>query len=162
MVDSTVPKQNSIEILTTELSIADLEKQLPGQPAGESLFVDNTDRPLKRELGAERPAITHQFESDYGTAFITVGLFDDGAPAELFIHLPHSDSNLNNLYQILALSISINLQQGVLISTLEAKLLPSTDALVTYVIKWLVARFEATKSNNLDTLSKPVAVEVKE
>ena len=70
-------------------------------------------RPVRRKLPDERRAITHKFSIGGHEGYITVGMYDDGAPGEIFITMAKEGSTISGLMDAFATAISFNLQYGV-------------------------------------------------
>jgi ribonucleoside-diphosphate reductase alpha chain len=127
--------------LTALLSKQDLQKQ---------------EMPKRKRLPDERKAITHKFRVGNQEGYITVGLYEDGSPGELFVTMSKEGSTLSGLMGSFALTISIALQYGVPLKALVSKLThtryePSgwTDnpqiqvakSLTDYIARWLALKF---------------------
>ncbi len=110
----------------------------------------------RRRLPDERQAITHKFELGAHSGFITVGLYEDGAPGEIFITMSKEGSTLAGLLDALATSVSIGLQYGVPLKTLVDKFshvrfepsgftnnpnIRMAKSVVDYIFRWLGHRF---------------------
>ena len=70
-------------------------------------------RPVRRKLPDERQSITHKFSIGGHEGYITVGMFDDGTPGEIFITMAKEGSTISGLMDSFATSISYCLQYGV-------------------------------------------------
>ena len=70
-------------------------------------------RPVRRKLPDERHAITHKFSIGGHEGYITVGLYEDGTPGELFITMAKEGSTISGLMDSFATAISYALQYGV-------------------------------------------------
>lgn len=114
--------------------------------------------PVRRRLPDERQAVTHKFSISGHEGYITVGLYDDGRPGELFIVMAKEGSVISGLMDSFATSISIGLQYGVPIETLIKKFAhtrfePSgftsnphirvAKSVVDYIFRWLGLKFLA-------------------
>ncbi|MGV8142159.1 MAG: vitamin B12-dependent ribonucleotide reductase [Candidatus Pacearchaeota archaeon] len=75
----------------------------------------------REKLPQTRKSITHQFELADHKGYITVGLYDDGRPGELFITIAKQGSTIRGLIDAWALSMSMNLQYGVPVNDLFGK-----------------------------------------
>ncbi len=115
-----------------------------------------TERPLRRKLPSERKALTHKFSVAGLEGYITVGLYEDGAPGEIFLTVAKEGSTLSGVMDAFATSISLALQYGVPLPALVRKFthmrfepagftgnseIPSASSIVDYVFKWLANRF---------------------
>jgi ribonucleoside-diphosphate reductase alpha chain len=112
--------------------------------------------PYRRHLPDERPAITHKFRVGEQEGYITVGLFDDGRPGEVFITISKEGSTIRGLMDSVAVLTSLALQYGVPIEDLGKKFrgvhfepagltnnkdLPTASSIIDYVFRWLESRF---------------------
>ncbi|MFA6603984.1 MAG: vitamin B12-dependent ribonucleotide reductase [Patescibacteria group bacterium] len=112
--------------------------------------------PLRRRLPDERKSITHKFSVAGHEGYITVGLYDDGTPGEIFLRMAKGGSVISGLMDALALSTSIALQYGVPLRVMVNKFIhvrfePSgfttnphiriAKSLVDYMFRWLAMKF---------------------
>ena len=79
-------------------------------------------RARRRKLSDERKSITHKFSVGGHEGYIIVGMYEEGAPGEIFIKMAKEGSTLSGFMDGLALSISIGLQYGVPLKALVDKL----------------------------------------
>jgi ribonucleoside-diphosphate reductase alpha chain len=118
-------------------------------PAGEP-------KPYRRRLPDERRAITHKFQVSGHEGYITVGLYPDGQPGEIFLKMAKEGSTVSGLMDALATMTSISLQYGVPLRDLVNKFahsrfepagftgnaeIPIAKSIVDYVFRWMGARF---------------------
>jgi ribonucleoside-diphosphate reductase alpha chain len=75
--------------------------------------VSDTIVPQRRRLPDERRAITHHFSLGGQEGYLTVGLFEDGVPGELFIRMSKEGSTVSGLMDSFATAVSLALQYGV-------------------------------------------------
>ncbi len=75
----------------------------------------------RKRLPQTRKSITHKFEISGHEGYLTVGLYDDGKPGEIFITMHKQGSTIRGLLDAWATSVSVNLQYGVASSDLFAK-----------------------------------------
>ena len=68
-----------------------------------------------------RKSITHKFELSDHKGYLTVGLYDDGRPGEIFVMIAKQGSTVRGLIDAWALSISMNLQYGVSVNELFSR-----------------------------------------
>src|SRR6266849_2743003 len=95
------------------------EKTPPAEaPQQRELFA----RAQREKLQAERRSITHKFEVGGHKGYITVGMYEDGRPGEVFIKMSKEGSTLSGFMDGLALSLSIGLQYGVPLKAMVDKL----------------------------------------
>jgi len=113
-------------------------------------------RAQRQRLPDERASVTHKFSVGGSEGYITVGMYSDGRPGEVFIKMSKEGSTLSGVMDGLALTLSIGLQYGVPLRTLVEKLIntrfePSgftenpeiryASSLLDYVGRWLGGRF---------------------
>ena len=124
----------------------------PVGPEQQELFVQSK----RRQLPAERHSITHKFSVGGQEGYITVGMYDDGTPGEMFIKMAREGSTLSGIMDGLAVSISIALQYGVPLKALVDKLMNTrfdpagitqnprirlTSSVLDYIARWLGGRY---------------------
>ncbi len=113
-------------------------------------------RPVRRKLPDERPAVTHKFTIGGHEGYLTVGLFDDGAPGEIFITMAKEGSTISGLMDCFATSVSYCLQYGVPLKFLVDKFghvrfepsgwtgnqhIPYAKSLPDYIFRWMAMKF---------------------
>jgi len=113
-------------------------------------------QPIRRKLAEERQAITHKFDIQGHEGYITVGLYDDGMPGELFLVMAKEGSTISGFADAFAQAISYALQYGVPLQVLADKFShmrfePSgmtknpqvrfAKSIVDYVFRWLATKF---------------------
>ena len=118
----------------------------------QELFV----RARRRKLPSERQSITHKFSIGGHEGYITVGMYDDGKPGEIFIKMAKEGSTLSGFMDGFALSVSIGLQYGVPLKALVDKFIntrfepsgftghpaiPYAKSVLDYIGRWLGGRF---------------------
>ena len=81
-------------------------------------------KPLRRRLPDERASITHKFNVGGHEGYLTIGLYEDGTPGEIFLRMAKEGSTISGLMDSFATAISLALQYGVplkdLVSTSSA------------------------------------------
>ena len=80
-----------------------------------------TSQPVRRKLPDERQAITHKFDIAGHEGYVTVGLFEDGAPGEIFLVMAKEGSTISGFADAFAQAISYALQYGVPLQVLVDK-----------------------------------------
>jgi ribonucleoside-diphosphate reductase alpha chain len=113
-------------------------------------------RPQRRKLPDERQSVTHKFSIGGHEGYITVGLYEDGTPGEVFISMAKEGSTISGLMDTLATSISYGLQYGVPLKFFVDKFshvrfepsgwtgnpqVPYAKSIIDYIFRWLGARF---------------------
>jgi ribonucleoside-diphosphate reductase alpha chain len=132
-------------------------------------------RPTRRKLADERQSLTHKFSIGGHEGYITVGMYEDGTPGEVFISMAKEGSTISGLMDTLATSISYGLQYGVPLKFFVDKFshvrfepsgwtgnqqVPYAKSIIDYIFRWLGARFlgitEATEAGETLTLRATV------
>jgi ribonucleoside-diphosphate reductase alpha chain len=113
-------------------------------------------RPVRRKLPDERQAITHKFDIQGHEGYITVGLFEDRQPGEIFLVMAKEGSTISGFADAFAQAISYALQYGVPLQVLVDKFSyvrfePSgmtknpeirfAKSIVDYIFRWLATKF---------------------
>jgi len=112
--------------------------------------------PMRRKLPDERQAITHKFDISGHEGYITVGLFEDGMPGEIFLVMAKEGSTISGFADAFAQAISYALQYGVPLQALVDKFShvrfePSgmtknpdvrfAKSIVDYIFRWMASKF---------------------
>jgi ribonucleoside-diphosphate reductase alpha chain len=120
-------------------------------------------RPVRRKLPDERQSLTHKFSIGGHEGYITVGLYEDGTPGEVFISMAKEGSTISGLMDTLATSISYGLQYGVPLKFFVDKFshvrfepsgwtgnqqVPYAKSIIDYIFRWLGARFLGITDSN--------------
>lgn len=117
----------------------------------------------QEKLPTERRAITHKFKVGQHEGYITVGLYEDGRPGELFLVMNKEGSTLRGFLDTVGILTSLLLQHGVPLSRIAKKLSyvafePSgytggkpefAHSIVDYVFRWLRERFPEVERESL-------------
>ncbi len=125
-------------------------------PETAALLEEAANRPHRRHLPDTRDSITHKFDVAGHEGYITVGLFDDGTPGEVFITMAKEGSTVGGMMDAFATAISLCLQYGVPLESLVKKFshqrfepngmttnrdIPFAKSIVDYIFRWLGLRF---------------------
>jgi ribonucleoside-diphosphate reductase alpha chain len=112
--------------------------------------------PYRRRLPDERQAVTHKFSVGGHEGYLTVGLFEDGQPGEIFITMSKEGSTLSGLMDSFATMVSLSLQYGVPLRVLVNKFShtrfePSgvtnnrdirfAKSIIDYIFRWMALKF---------------------
>jgi ribonucleoside-diphosphate reductase alpha chain len=113
-------------------------------------------RPFRRRLPDTRQSITHKFSVTGHEGYLTVGLYEDGQPGELFITMAKEGSTVGGLMDVIGTCVSMALQYGVPLITLVDKFrharfepagmtsnrdIPFAKSLIDYIFCWLGCQF---------------------
>ena len=113
-------------------------------------------KPLRVRLPDERQAMTHKFSISGHEGYITVGLYPNGKPGEMFISMAKEGSVVSGLMDSFATSVSIMLQYGVPLKVLinkfsharfepsgftKNKEIPMAKSVMDYIFRWMDLKF---------------------
>ena len=140
---STVGKQELTE------QIAKLQEQV-------EVLEKSSSQPLRRRLPGTRTAMTHKFDIAGHEGYLTVGLFEDGSPGELFVTMAKEGSTIGGLMDSIGTLTSMALQYGVPLSALVKKFayqrfepsgftknpdIRNATSITDYVFRWMACQF---------------------
>ena len=113
-------------------------------------------KPVRHKLPSERKAITHKFSIGGHEGYITVGMYDDGQPGEIFLVMAKEGSAISGMMDSFATAISLALQYGVPLKVLidkfsHVRFEPSghtgnpeirfAKSIVDYIFRWLASKY---------------------
>ncbi|HXY49697.1 MAG TPA: vitamin B12-dependent ribonucleotide reductase [Terriglobales bacterium] len=139
----------------TALSKKEEGARLPTSQAEEE-NLNGPPRAVRHKLQEERASITHKFNIGGHEGYITVGLYPDGQPGEIFITMAKEGSTVSGLMDSFALAVSIALQHGVPLKLFcekfsHTRFEPSgwsnnpeigfAKSIMDYIFRWLQLRF---------------------
>jgi ribonucleoside-diphosphate reductase alpha chain len=139
---------------------------LAGLPAVAAVLDDLNAPPhaVRHRLPDTRPAVTHKFSIAGHEGYLTVGLYKNGQPGEIFVAMAKEGSTLSGLMDSFALVFSLSLQHGVPLTTLCSKLahtgfdpsgwtgnadLGYAKSIMDYLARWLELQFLKSKQGVL-------------
>src|SRR5438477_1537724 len=132
-----------------ERRILELEEEL-------ALVRSRLDQPIRHRMPDTRMSLTHRFEIAGHEGYITVGLYEDGQPGELFITMSKEGSTIGGLMDTVGTLTSIALQYGVPLESLVKKFayqrfepsgftknpdIRNATSITDYVFRWLACQF---------------------
>jgi len=127
-------------------------------------------RAAREKMPYERASVTHKFSVSGHEGYITVGMYDDGRPGEVFIKMAKEGSTLSGVMDGLALTVSLGLQYGVPLKVFVDKLLntrfePSgitanpnirfVSSVLDYIARWMGGRFISADYLKLNNAAAP-------
>jgi len=113
-------------------------------------------QPQRRRLPSTRHSLTHKFSVGGHEGYITVGLFEDATPGELFISMAKEGSTIGGLMDVIGTETSMCLQYGVPLQVLVDKFshsrfepsgwtgnpdIPNAKSVVDYIFRWMAIQF---------------------
>ncbi|TME97212.1 MAG: vitamin B12-dependent ribonucleotide reductase, partial [Chloroflexi bacterium] len=111
---------------------------------------------MRHKLPDERKSITHKFDIGGHEGYLTVGLYEDGQPGELFVTMAKEGSTISGLMDAFATQTSYALQFGVPLKFMVDKFshmrfepsgftknpeIPIAKSIVDYIFRWMAAHF---------------------
>ena len=145
-------------------NVETLATDLPVDPM--AAMPDWGDKTRRRRLPDERPSITHKFSIAGHEGYITVGMYEDGRPGEIFIVMSKEGSVVSGLMDSFATAISLGLQYGVPLQVMVDKFShtrfePSgitnnpkirfAKSVTDYIFRWLAEKFLTAEARGLYT-----------
>ena len=130
--------------------------------------------PSRRRLPDERQAITHKFDIAGHEGYITVGLFEDGVPGEIFLVMAKEGSTISGFADAFAQAVSYALQYGVPLQVLVDKFShvrfePSgrtrnrdvaiAKSIVDYIFRWMATKFLSPEAQFRAGVNVPAGAE---
>jgi ribonucleoside-diphosphate reductase alpha chain len=112
--------------------------------------------PVRRKMPDTRNSITHKFDIEGHEGYITVGMFEDGQPGEVFVSIAKQGSTTAGLCEAFGRAISYTLQYGVPLRDLVQRFsymrfepmgrtmnreIPVAQSIVDYIFRWLASQF---------------------
>lgn len=109
----------------------------------------------RHRLESERKAITHRFRIAGHKGYVTVGLYPDGRPGEIFLRMAKCGSTLSGLLDSLSIAVSLGLQHDIPLQSFADKYIAArfepmghtgeefgeASSIVDYIFRWLTKKF---------------------
>ncbi|MEE8111162.1 MAG: vitamin B12-dependent ribonucleotide reductase [Acidobacteriota bacterium] len=126
----------------------------------------NEFRPIRRRLPSERQAFTHKFSIAGHEGYLTVGMYEDRKPGEIFVVMAKEGSVVSGLMDSFATAISLALQYGVPLRVLVDKFIhtrfepngfttnpdvPIAKSVMDYIFRWLELKFLSDEAKTAAT-----------
>jgi ribonucleoside-diphosphate reductase alpha chain len=120
---------------------------------------DAASRPVRRHLPVERHSLTHKFGVAGHEGYLTIGMYEDGTPGEIFIVMAKEGSTLSGVMDSFATTCSMALQYGVPLKVLVDKFthtrfepsgftsnpqVPYAKSIMDYIFRYLASKFLPT------------------
>ena len=148
-VEAEIKATARVQELETE--IEELESLVTG-------LQKESGKPLRRRLTDTRMAVNHKFDIAGHEGYLTVGLFEDGRPGELFVTMAKEGSTIGGLMDTIGALTSMALQYGVPLEGLVKKFahqrfepsgftknpdIRQASSIIDYVFRWMGCQFVA-------------------
>jgi ribonucleoside-diphosphate reductase alpha chain len=149
-------KSQPLSAAGTKTASSEKSSAASALPVVEEEDLNAPPRAVRHKLQEERASITHKFKVGDHEGYITVGLYPNGKPGELFITMAKEGSTVSGLMDSFALAVSIALQHGVPLELFCEKFAhtrfePSgwsgnpdigyAKSIMDYIFRWLQLRF---------------------
>jgi len=146
----------STQSSATPGEVEELRAQVSRLEAEVAALKQQSGHPLRRRLPETRTAITHKFDVANHEGYLTVGLFEDGQPGELFITMAKEGSTIGGLMDSIGTLTSMALQYGVPLEALAKKFahqrfepcgitkhpeIRFASSITDYVFRWMALQF---------------------
>src|SRR6266516_2014083 len=138
--------------------------------------VETDYKAVRHKLPDERKAVTHKFDIAGHEGYLTVGLYEDGSPGELFVTMAKEGSTISGLMDAFATQTSYALQFGVPLKFMVDKFshmrfepsgftknpeIPIAKSIVDYIFRWMAAHFlPAEDAEEAGVIRREPAVEI--
>jgi len=134
---------------------------------------ESARKPYRRRLPIEREALTHKFTIGGHEGYVTVGMYEDRTPGEIFIVMSKEGSTISGLMDVYATAVSMALQYGVPLQVLIDKFIhtrfepagytgnkdiPFAKSVADYIFRWMELKFlkhEDTSTSNMPEAPAP-------
>src|SRR5438128_1488820 len=135
-------------------SAADKIDKIDKKPGVPGVIVES--RPVRRHLPVERHSLTHKFAVAGHEGYLTIGMYEDGTPGEIFIVMAKEGSTLSGVMDSFATTCSMALQYGVPLKVLVDKFshtrfepsgftsnpqVPYAKSIMDYIFRYLASKF---------------------
>jgi len=133
-----------------------LDGKKDNSAAAQALGIDKIEyKPVRRRLPDERTAMTHKFSIGGHEGYLTVGLYEDNTPGEIFVRMSKQGSVVSGLMDSFATAISMALQYGVPLQVLVDKFshsrfepsgwttnpeIPMAKSIMDYIFRWMAIK----------------------
>jgi ribonucleoside-diphosphate reductase alpha chain len=140
------------------------------EPTAHGGALDQHVLPRRELLPDTRHSVTHKFSIDGHEGYITVDLFADGRPGELFIKMAKEGSTMSGLMDTIGILTSLALPYGVPVEALSRKFehmrfepagltkndhIGSAQSVVDYIFRWLGLEFSEAYRSSQHDLTQP-------
>ena len=126
--------------------------------------------PIRERLPDTRESVTHKFSVEGHEGYITVGLYPDGRPGEMFVKIAKHGSTISGLFDTIAILTSMTLQYGVSVEVLARKFeytrfdpcgwtknpeIRQVNSIVDYVFRWFGMQFSQAIHKDQQEAGRP-------
>jgi len=148
-----IPQQTLVTPDELQRRIDELEQEVQALKGELEKALTN---PHRKRLQATRQSLTHKFAIGQHEGYMTVGMFEDGRPGEVFLTMAKEGSTIGGLMDTIGILTSLALQYGVSAETLARKFehvsfepsgwtrdptIRRASSVIDYVFRWLGTQF---------------------
>ncbi len=123
----------------------------------------------RQSLPDTRDSVTHKFSVGGHEGYLTIGLYADGSPGEIFIKISKEGSALSGMCQAFCRAFSLSIQLGLSVSEAVTRFkgmrfephgitsnpdIPAADSIVDYVARYLEIHFANKPAHSNDPLRR--------
>jgi len=149
-------KKTNEGVEKTVVDTAPMENRLKDLEAEVQRLKNEAEQPLRKRLPDTRMAINHKFDVAGHEGYMTIGLFNDGKPGELFVTMAKEGSTIGGLMDTIGALTSMALQYGVPLESLVKKFafqrfepsgftknpdIRNAASIIDYVFRWMGNQF---------------------
>jgi len=149
-------KKTTDGVIKDDATTSSLESRVKELEAEVHRLREQAILPLRRRLPETRSAITHKFDIAGHEGYLTVGLFENGQPGEVFITMAKEGSTIGGLMDSIGALTSMSLQYGVPLEALVKKFahqrfepsgftknpdIRNAASIIDYVFRWMALQF---------------------
>lgn len=132
------------------------KKAKDGEEKGISPAQENVPVPVRRRMSDTRLSLTHKFDIAGHEGYLTVGMYEDKSPGELFVTMAKEGSTIGGLVDTIGTLVSLALQYGVPLEVMIKKFaharfepsgftknqdIPIAKSIVDYIFRWMGIQF---------------------
>ncbi|MCC5830677.1 MAG: hypothetical protein JJU36_14620 [Phycisphaeraceae bacterium] len=120
---------------------------------------------MRHSLPVTRHSVTHKFQIGGQEGYLTIGLFEDGRPGEIFVKIAKEGSTLSGLLQAFCRAFSLALQFGLSLEEATRRFkgmrfepmgptsnpsIPKASSIIDYIARYIEQEFVTTAQAQRD------------
>ncbi|MEM1329423.1 MAG: hypothetical protein AAGG07_02555 [Planctomycetota bacterium] len=117
----------------------------------------------RKALATTRESVTHKFSVGGYEGYLTIGLYDDGSPGEIFLKMSKAGSALSGMCQAFCRAFSLSMQYGLPLEDACRRFkgmrfepmgltsnpdIPEADSIVDYIARYLENEYAGTRGGD--------------
>ena len=139
-----------------EPTVEELKLRIQKLEEGNKALLADVAKHSRRRLPDTRQAVTHKLDISGHEGYVTVGLYEDGTPGEVFITMAREGSTIGGLMDAIGSLMSLALQHGIPIEVFVKKFanqrfepcgftknpnIPIAKSIMDYIVRWMAIEF---------------------